>query len=486
MIALLWIAPAIAKPKPKLAVAPLSGDNGKITQAVVDALAGKDFAIVGPKDTKREMIKLGASGDLSAKDVRKLIGKLEVVAIVDGKVAKAGNKRSLHLEVHRRGQPDAGFTIEFKTTTSPGFRRTIHDEILKKVEGAADDSDEEPKSIAAASAEDDSARHKPDDKPAEDAPRRKPVEAEDDAPARRKPIADDDAPRRKPATDDDAPRRKRVAAQDDDATPTVRKRKGKKTTDDGAPQQLLAHLGVGPSVSQRRLSWTTRSGFTQMPPAVVTSAAGARIDGEIYPFAFGGASGGAANLGFAASYDKSFGLKITIPGGSASAPIDQAHYSFGARYRFSVGDASSLALGLDYFGRSYVADRSPLGGAVLDTPDFKYSAVSPGLTGRTPLSPAVWLYGGLDGLLMLDAGPVVTKSNYGKGTVYGVEARAGLDLALSPQIDLRFAAEYSQINLSFGAGGMMATSRDNDATTQDVMGATDRSIGVAATLGLVY
>jgi hypothetical protein len=32
----------------------------------------------------------------------------------------------------------------------------------------------------------------------------------------------------------------------------------------------------------------------------------------------------------------------------------------------------------------------------------------------------------------------------------------------------------------------MANNRDNNPTSQDVMGATDRSIGGAATLGFVY
>ncbi|HEY0191347.1 MAG TPA: hypothetical protein VGC42_09520 [Kofleriaceae bacterium] len=482
VIALLWIAtplPAFAKPKTKIAIAPLAGDpGGKITQAVVDALAGKDFVVVGPKDTKRELTKIGANGELTAKDVRKVLAKLDAVALIDGKVGKAGAKKTLHLEVHRRGQESAGFTVEFKTTTSAGFRRGVHDEVMKKVDGASEDSAEEPKSLAASS--DDDATTK-----------RKPALADDDSPTKRKPLADDDAPtKRKPVVADDAPKpkpkRKQVAEPgDDDGTTKVRKH-GKALADSDQPPLQHVHLGVGPSVSQRRLSWATRGGFMQAPPPVITSAAGARIDGELYPFSFGDAPGGGAGLGLAVSYDKSFGLKIQVPGGAAAAPIDQAHYAIGARYRFAVGEASSLALGFDYFGRTYVADRTALKGAVLDTPDFKYAAISPGITGRTPLSPTISLYGGLDGLLMLDAGPVVLNNSYGKGTVYGVEARAGLDIALSPNIDLRFAAEYSQINLAFGTGGTLATGRDNDPSSQDVMGATDRSLGVAGTLGLVY
>jgi hypothetical protein len=42
------------------------------------------------------------------------------------------------------------------------------------------------------------------------------------------------------------------------------------------------------------------------------------------------------------------------------------------------------------------------------------------------------------------------------------------------------------MSFSFGTTGTMATGRDNDPATQDVLGATDRYIGGVATLGLVY
>jgi hypothetical protein len=93
---------------------------------------------------------------------------------------------------------------------------------------------------------------------------------------------------------------------------------------------------------------------------------------------------------------------------------------------------------------------------------------------------------GLDGMLMLEAGPIQTAASYGPATVYGVEIAGGVDIAITKQIGLRVALEYSQISFSFSNKGTLANSRDNDPTNQDVMGAVDRSIGLAATLGLVY
>ena len=81
---------------------------------------------------------------------------------------------------------------------------------------------------------------------------------------------------------------------------------------------------------------------------------------------------------------------------------------------------------------------------------------------------------------------MVKTTSYGPGKVYGIEAAAGLDIALAKSVGLRIVAELSQISLSFSNNGALANNRDGDTTTQDVMGAVDRSFGVAATLGLVY
>jgi len=504
---------ALAKPKPKIAVAPLTGDpDNKVAQAVVDALAGKDFVVIGPKEVGRELKKLGLSDELDPKDMRKLTTKLDVVALVDGKIAKAGKKRSLHLEVHRRGKPDSGFTIEFKSTSSDSFRRGVHDEIAKKLDGDAEDGPDDAdqaRKLAARPADDDRKRKPADPVSDDDSARRprKPLADDDDSARRpRKPLADDDdsarRPRRSPPDDDDsakrprkpppddddsAKRKKRVADAEDDE-PAVRKRKSRKPTDEEAAPQVLARIGAGGLATQRRLTWDFRTGLTQaqIPPRVITTAGAARVDGELYPFALGNPSGALAGLGLAGAYDKTFGLSIKIPNQPVQAPIDQAHYAVGVRYRFGVGESSAIAIGVDYMRRHYIADRSGLMAAVLDAPDVDYTAIVPGIAARVPVSPAITIFGVFDGMLLLDTGPIQKTTSYGPSTVYGLDVVGGVDLALAKQIGLRIALEYSQINFSFNGKGMMASLRDNDATTQDVMGATDRSIGVAATLGLVY
>lgn len=509
MITVLWVAtpgPATARPRPKIAVAPLDGDPGnKVAAAIVEALSGKDFTVVGPRETGREITRLDLPAELDARATRKLSQKLGVVAVIDGKVGKAGGKKSLHLEVHRRGKPDAGFTVAFASASSAKFRKAIHAEIDKKLEGAGEDpaGDDEDAPRPVAQADDGERKRKPadDDAPAaqssrklsdDDAPRRKPADkADDKADQAADKAADDDTARRpkKPAGDD---RKRRVAASaaadDDDGGGAVRKRKGRRRDDGAAPTPLVAaRVAAGASVAQRQLSYDTRSGFTQVPPRVLTTAGAGRVDGEIYPFLLADPSSGLAGLGLAAAYDRTFGLKIKIPNQPVSAPISQSHFAIGARYRIGLGDTASVALGLDYAARQYVADRSGLMAAVLDAPDVDYAAISPGAALRVAVTGSVTAFAGADALLILTAGAIQKSASYGPATVYGLEGTGGVDIAITRQIGVRIALEYSQIMFSFKPKGpTLANNRDNNPATQDVMGATDRSIGVAATLGLVY
>ena len=266
----------------------------------------------------------------------------------------------------------------------------------------------------------------------------------------------------------------------------MRRRKRARHDDDAAPQ-IAARVGAGASVAQRQLSWDVRSGFTQVPPRVLTTAGAARVDGEIYPFALADPHSDLAGLGLAAAYDRTLGLAIKVPNRTVSAPIHQSHYAVGVRYRLGIGDESSLALGLDYAHRQYIADRSGLMTAVLDTPDVEYAAVSPGAWLRVPVTSSVAVFGGGDGLVIFEAGGIQKATSYGPATVYGLEGSAGVDVALTPQIGLRFALEYSRIVFKFTAkGSTLANNRDGNPSSQDVNGATDRSFGGIVMACLVY
>jgi hypothetical protein len=499
VIGILWVALPIAaeaRPKLKIAIAPIQGDaKSQVAQAVADALAGKDFAVIGPREVDREIRKLGMSDALSARDARRLIARLGVVALIDGAVDKPARRRSLHLEVHRHGKPSAGFTVEYKSASSAGFRRAVHDEIAKKLDGATeqdpdhDDDDQAGPALAAGPAAEDAERARKRDADADDAARRAKQDDDrgrDEAGARSKSRDAGSPGRGKRVADDDAASARRGRRGDEDDTGSPRKRRAKRLGAEAPEPAALARAGAGGSLAQRRLSFVTRAGFNQIPPRVITLAGAGRVDGEIYPFAIARPGSGLSGLGLAGAYDKTFGLSIKIPNQSVRAPIDQAHYALGARYRWTLGEASIIAIGLDYARRHYIADRSGLMTLVLDAPDVDYSAIAPGVAARVPVSSSITGFAAADGLLILKTGAIQTQASYGAANVYGFDAQAGVELAVTHQIGVRVAVEYSQINLAFKATGAMATSRDNDPATVDVTAAVDRSIGISATLGLVY
>jgi TolB-like protein len=432
----LVVGPRAASAKPKVAVAPFEGDAGnKVTDEIAELLSDK-LAPVKQREVTRAMTNLGLSGELDAKDARKLQRKLEVVAVVHGKLGKDGRRKTLQLSVSARKKKTTRFTVEYTKASSDKFRSKVHDELVRRIL-AEDDTDDE-------------------DQPAETKPSRR----------------DDDDGRRKP----------RVATADDDGDAKVRKkkrrRKGEDSDDDASPRApgSMAVVALGPTFGVRRLTYTASG--PNPPPRVGTGAPSVRIAGEVYPFA--GNPGAAAGFGLAGEYDKTFGLGIEVPGTGIVAPINEGHYALGARYRFAVGGASTIAVGLDYARRHYIADRSGLAApAQLDAPDVDYTAIVPNAALRTPVAPKIVLFVDAGAMLIRSTGGIQESTSYGAADVFGVQLDTGLDYAVAKQIALRFAADYGQINFKFKGKGDLATARG-------VTAATDRTFGVAGMLAVTY
>jgi len=434
LIGFVVLAPTWAFANPKVAVTPVEGDsNDKAAAFIVELLEDK-FTVFKPREVGRAMEKLDLSGELDDKGARKVRKKLGVVAVIQGKLDKTGRKRTLRLTVSPRKKKPTGFTVEYTTASSEKFRKKVREELERRIgvdDGPDDDDDDGEKKIS---------KRRDDDSEKKISKRR-----DDDEPRKRKRKRDDDD------DDDDKPRRRK------------------------APQ-VAARVDGGVGFGVRRLTYTAGAAG---PPPVGTRAASARIEGELYPFAFGNAKGGAAGFGFAGEYDKTFGLSIQVPGTGVATPINQAHYSIGPRYRFAIGQ-STLALGVAYARRHYIADRSGLANpALLDAPDVDYTAIATGLAARIPVAPKVTLFFNGDALLILDTGAIQKSDSFGPATVFGAELDSGLDIMLGKQLALRIAAEYSQINFKFKGTGDLAM-------TRGVTAATDRSIGIATTLAVVY
>src|SRR5262249_38301237 len=152
----------------------------------------------------------------------------------------------------------------------------------------------------------------------------------------------DDEDRKKKADDED--RKKRVASEetrarkrsdDDDEGSGKKKRKHRRDEDDSeAPAlhpvtQAALWLDAGAGAARRGLGYAVSG--TGSPPPVGTMDLGGQLSAEVYLAALGGSSGAASGFGLFASFSKTVGLSITVPGTTESAAIDEAAYEAGAR-----------------------------------------------------------------------------------------------------------------------------------------------------------
>jgi len=430
LILVLVCISATALAKPKVAVAPLAGDlpNNKLTGEVVDAL-GDDYAVVSGKALGKVTKK---TGELDDDVVAKIQKQLGAQAVVHGSVVKEGKKRSLQLKISITGQDVKDVAIKLKgTVLDDDGKQKLRDAVAKDL-ASAEEADK-PKPL--------SRRAEPVDKPVE----KKRRVAEPEAPTKVK------------------KRRHKKDGSDEDDEPAVKR----------ASPDLFVDLGG--AFGMRRLTYDSTA--PKPPPTVSTGAVSARVQAELY-FKLAGATGALANLGVAGEYGKTFGL--SIPLGMASVPIDQGCYAVGVRYRVGVGAASVVVLGADYASRHYIADRTALAaGTTLDAPDTDYQAVQVDAGGRTPLTTSITGFGTLSGTFPFAAGPIQKLESYGPANVYGLGLTAGVDIAVATQVAVRIAGEVEQTSLSFKGTG-------NLAQTRMVTAATDRELGIVATLALFY
>ena len=179
-------------------------------------------------------------------------------------------------------------------------------------------------------------------------------------------------------------------------------------------------------------------------------------------------------------YERAFGVKINVPLDPDDAAIKQSNYLVGARYRLALG-TSTVALGVAYAGRKYVADRTKLDmPSSLDMPDVKYSAIVPGLIGRFAVTPTIGAYVGADFLLMRSAGSVQKTEQYGPADIIAFELQGGLDVAFGANYGLHLGADFSQIGFKFKAKpGTMAAARG-------VSSASDRTYSFCAAFAVMY
>lgn len=288
----------------------------------------------------------------------------------------------------------------------------------------------------------------------------------------------------------------RVAARDDDDLEDALGVRDDADGDDDRPRAPRAwtrpaiRLDVGGSGKLRQLAFTSRP-YEQAPFGYQSAMVpGARLEVEAYPLALAG-DGAASGLGVAVEYDKTMLLTTR----SSEAPdvalkTTQSHWSVGARYRYAFGSsvkAPAVTVGVGYGRRLFKVRRGDLpDGARLDMPDVDYKFIDPGLTFSLPISSKIALHAGGKALLVQEAGPIQAESSYGGAKITGVDGSFGLDVAVMKNVVVGLSGSFTQIGYEFVGNGEETFNRDLDPDTQDVGGASDRYIGVAGTVGVVY
>ena len=170
-----------------------------------------------------------------------------------------------------------------------------------------------------------------------------------------------------------------------------------------------------------------------------------------------------------------------MPGTQIVTPIKNGHISLGARYRFVFG-AHSVAAGLSYWRSYYLANRSQLMNAdQLDMPDVDYTAIAPGVAVRIGVTPIVSAFTTLDVPLVLKTGPIQDPvTSYGAAKIIAFDVRAGAQVVLASHVALQVGIDFEQVGLSFtGQTG-------SKSVTRMVSKATDRTVGLGATVGITY
>lgn len=469
LVGVAWVPSAAAKPK-TVAMTPIEGDpNGDMGDHVAEALDGAELSLLAPKVVTRAIDKLGYDGELTEKQAKKVATELEADAIIQAKLERDGKHKVLKFKLFVGGKKVRGFTVTFNNAKSDAFKSKLRDKMIERIAGDSGDKGD---------GEDDDAKKKKKKKVLAAA-------ADDEDP-------DGESKKKKKKT------KKKVAADDDDedADPD----EDEEEDIEAAVRRVSPHtantvavrVDLGVSVQNRTLRFTSRNNFPEAPKTYKNAPVpGARIEGELYPFAFINPKGIAGILGFAGEYDKTLSLTLRTTA-EANVPVKatQQHWSLGLRLRIPFGSkptSPTVTLGAGYGRRTFKTDRSDLmDPASLDVPDTSYTLIDPGLTFRIPIIPQLALTLGGKALIITDAGPIQQPESYGRAKVFGGSGQAGLDIVLGNRFAIRLVGEFVQVGFAFTGTGALANNRDRDPQTKDVGGASDRSIGGAATLAVLY
>ncbi|HEY5946321.1 MAG TPA: hypothetical protein VIV40_12550, partial [Kofleriaceae bacterium] len=163
LLLLLVAIPRLAFTEPKVALAPLDDDDGKIAEIVGDAIS-EHAKLTKPARVEGAMKSLGVSV-LSNKSLKKLRTKLDVDVVVYGSVEKDGDTKRLSLTFGGNAKPKPKLDLEIKSTKQ--LRKELAGKLAKRINSAmegSDSGDDEEEDDARAKKEDERRAREEEDK----------------------------------------------------------------------------------------------------------------------------------------------------------------------------------------------------------------------------------------------------------------------------------------------------------------------------------
>jgi len=299
---------------------------------------------------------------------------------------------------------------------------------------------------------------------------------------------EDDKPRRSASRDD------RREDEDDEQDPVASARvsvdssQGGTTSIRTTPVLLLG----GASFIGRNLTFSHAGDAADAPAGYQGKPVpGGYVAGEVYPMAFGGKKGTAANIGIGFVADRAVGLKSQVAdgmGGATNLATRQSRYGASLRYRhnFGAGDNGvSLYAQVGYTKLSFVLDKASAPAAVVvDVPNVSYGYVDPGAGVRIPIGSKLAALVEGRFLAVLSAGEIQTAEQYGAATITGVDADGAIEYRINEHFLARAGARLVLLGYTFKGNGALID-RNGDGNP-DVGGAADRYLGGYLTAGYVF
>lgn len=225
------------------------------------------------------------------------------------------------------------------------------------------------------------------------------------------------------------------------------------------------YFGAGAAIIGRRLSFDAPGSTGYRGTAVGALA----IEGGVFPLAFSPELAEAhpvlAAFGIAGTYERAFSFTSSSPAVSGS----ESHASrwsalLVARVPAGHGGASTIEAGFQHISWSVASQSS------VNVPDVSYALVDLGVSFEHTLGTRYVELGlRAAGLLMVDAGNITGRAEYGPATGGGLDVSAGLTLRPVSWLWLRAGAGYTPLFLSFRASGGRLAHHATDQVADGVL-----------------